>query len=114
MGSEILALRGDRVQIESFPDDFRGAPLTKISIEIPDAYKEPSRLGKIIAVGDGWMHDDERGRYQHQFSVKVGDIVLCTRYPKTGTGVKFRGSECFFMREIEILGKVEITNGANR
>jgi co-chaperonin GroES (HSP10) len=99
-----LLLRGDRVQVEGFFDDYRGSPLlSHSSIIIPDIAKEPSRLAKVVAIGDGRLQDGT----QHVFSVKVGDLVLCQRYPKTGAGVKWHGNELFFMSETEILAKVE-------
>lgn len=105
-----LRLRRDLVQVESLMDDFRGAPLDwnlRQSIVIPDMAKEPSRLGKVVAIGDGRMQDGS----VYEFPVKVGDTVLSTRYPKSGAGGKFRGKPFYFMSADEILAKVEITNG---
>jgi chaperonin GroES len=108
MEAEINPL-GDRVQVEGFFDDYRGSPLslTPSKIVIPDIAKEPSRLAKVVALGDGRLQDGT----QYEFSVKVGDLVLCQRYPKTGAGVKWRGKDLFFMSETEILARVEVSNG---
>jgi co-chaperonin GroES (HSP10) len=92
------------VLLESFPDECRN---TKVNLEpriiIPDCAKEPSRLAKVLAVGDGKMQDGQR----HIFEVAVGDTVLCRRYggaeAKAANGQKY-----FFMRDNgeEILAKV--------
>jgi co-chaperonin GroES (HSP10) len=97
----------DWVQLESFPDDCRNTPLNlDPRIIIPDNYKEPSRLAKVLAVGTGRMDG-----WQYKFSVAPGDTVLCLRYggadAKSANGEKF-----FFMKEFEILAKV-VTNGKN-
>lgn len=107
--ADIPQLLRDLVQVEGLPDDYRGAPLNhslNSRIVIPDVAKEPNRLAKVVAIGNGRMHDGT----QYEFSVKVGDIVLCTRYPKTGAGVKWQGKELFFMSESEILALVELKN----
>ena len=94
----------DLVQIEGLPDDYRGAPIGNSScIVIPDVAKEPSRLAKVVALGNGKMQDGT----VYEFSVKVGDTVLCTRYPKSGAGVKWQDKELFLMSETEILAKVD-------
>ena len=100
------------MQIESMPDDIRGWPLDTAlrqrMIIAPQMFSEPSRLGKVVALGDGKLKD---GR-QHRFEVAVGDIVLCTRYPKTGHTVPWQGTGLFVMREVEILAKLtETANG---
>jgi chaperonin GroES len=97
-----LQLRGDRVQIESLPDELRGSPLTKTVIQFRDQDKEVSRLGKVLAIGDGKLQDGT----QHVFEVAVGDTVLCQRYPQSGSTARYAGKELFFMRESEILAKV--------
>lgn len=98
-----LELRGDRVQIESFEDEARGSTLRlKQTILIPDVAKEPSRLGRVVALGNGRMPDGKT----HYFDVRVGDVVLCPRYPKSGTGIEWRGRKLFWMRDSEILAKV--------
>lgn len=106
-----ITLRGDRVQIESLQDDIRGWPinlsLKSRTIIAPPHHAEASRLGKVVAIGDGRLSDGE----QHEFSVKVGDIVLCQRYPASGNAVKWCGKNLFFMSETEILAKIEVTNG---
>lgn len=88
------------------PDDIRGWPvniaLKQNAIIAPTMFSEPSRFGKVVAIGDGKLKD---GR-QHRFEVKLGDIVLCERYPKSGHSVSWQGTKLFAMREIQILAIV--------
>ena len=90
-----LKLCGNRVQIESMPNDIRGWPLevsAKQSLIIaPQAYSEPSRLGKVVAIGDGKLKDGS----QHVFEVEIGDLVLCQRYPQSGSTAKYAGKSYF-------------------
>jgi co-chaperonin GroES (HSP10) len=90
------------------PDDMRGWPvniaLQQSLIQIPQMYAEPSRFGKVVAIGDGRMQDGS----QHEFEVAVGDLVLCTRYPQSGSTVKYAGKDLFIMSEREILAKVGV------
>ena len=92
------------VQIQSLPDDFRDCPIDwnlRQTLHIPDTAKEPSRLGRVMALGNGFVED---GPYQ--FSVQVGDIVLCTRYPKSAANLRWDGEDVLIVDEREILAKV--------
>jgi co-chaperonin GroES (HSP10) len=95
------------VQIESLGNDIRGWPLDvslKLSkIIAPDSHAEPSRLGKVVAIGDGKLKDGT----QHVFEVAVGDLVLCVRYPSSGQNVNYGGEALFLMSESQILAKVQ-------
>ena len=93
------------VHIKPFPDDFRNCPVDwnlRQTLVIPDAAKEPSRLGRVMALGNGLTRDGER----YQFSVKPGDIVLCTRYPKSAANLRWNGEDVLIVDEHEILAKV--------
>lgn len=99
--------RENWVRIESFPEDFRNAPLNYNLIQtivIPDCAKEPSRLGKVLALGNGRMQNGEH----YEFSVQVGDVVLTNRYPQSGKSFKHGDEEVFLMRESEILAVVNL------
>jgi chaperonin GroES len=101
--NEEMTVRGASVLIESFPGDGRSYSITS-KIIVPDAHKEASRLGKVLALGTGRLQD---GR-TWTFSVKVGDVVWCPRYPSSWQSVdKMRG----IMKEAEILAIVEVKNG---
>lgn len=46
------------------------------TIIVPDAYKEDSRYGTVLAVGPGKHREDERGKFFEPTQVKQGDKVL--------------------------------------
>lgn len=88
----------DRVLLESFPDDLRGAPIGKQSrIIIPEAYKESSRLAKVLAIGPEVAQSGD---------VKPGDTVLCNRYPQSAWAFEWQGKEIVSVKAEEILAKV--------
>lgn len=67
-------------------------------IFLPDTAKEKPQEAEIIALGDG---KNSKGKVQ-EFSVKVGDKVLISKYG--GTEVKIDGAECLILNESDILG----------
>ena len=71
---------------------------TKAGIFIPDTAKEAPAQGEIVALGNGKIKDGK----QHDFSVKIGDKVLYSKY--AGDEVKLDGKEYKIMKEEEILG----------
>ncbi len=75
---------------------------TKGGIIIPDTAKEKPIEGKVIAVGNGKVQEDGKGR---PLDVKAGDRVLFSKY--AGTEVKIDGEEHLIMREEDILGVIE-------
>lgn len=97
-----MIIRAGWVRIEPLPDDFRNAPL-EFNIDqklvIPDCAKEPSRLAKVVQLGDG----------DYEYAVRVGDLVLCNRYPQSFQGFEWNGERYALMREDEILSVVEVT-----
>jgi co-chaperonin GroES (HSP10) len=99
------------VRIESFPDDFRNAPLDynlRQKLIIPDCAKEPSRLAKVVALGDGVMRNGER----YEFTVAPGDIVLCSRYPSSFRSFRLGEEQVALMSEEEILAKIVVIGGS--
>ncbi len=75
---------------------------SKGGIIIPDAAKEKSQEGKVVAVGKGVIRDD--GKLQ-KLDVKRGDRVLFGKF--AGTEVNLDGEEYFIIREDDVLGIVE-------
>ncbi len=75
---------------------------SKGGIIIPDAAKEKSQEGKVIAVGKGVIRDD--GKLQ-KLDVKRGDRVLFGKF--AGTEVTLDGDEYFIIREDDVLGIME-------
>jgi co-chaperonin GroES (HSP10) len=103
--SEVQPLR-DYVYLESFPDGVRGEDIVNEArrrlILPPDVSKEPSRLARVLAVGEGYRN----GAEIIPLDVKVGEVVLCPRYG--GAKAISDGEEFFFMRESEILARVDL------
>ena len=75
---------------------------SKGGIIIPDAAKEKSQEGKVIAVGKGVIRDN--GKLQ-KLDVKRGDRVLFGKF--AGTEVTLDGDEYFIIREDDVLGIME-------
>lgn len=67
-------------------------------IFLPDTAKEKPQEAEVIALGNGKNDDGEI----IEFSVKVGDQVLISKYG--GTEVKLGGDECVLVNESDILG----------
>lgn len=87
----------DRVLVQPVEADER----TKSGIILPDSAKEKSQEGKVVAVGPGKTGDDGK---VIPVSVKVGDIVLYSKYG--GTDIKHNGEEYLILREDDILAIV--------
>ncbi|MEA4861827.1 10 kDa chaperonin [bioreactor metagenome] len=88
---------GDRVLLEIV----EAANQMKGGIFIPDTAKEKPQEYKVIALGTGKL--DDKGS-KIPFDVKVGDIVLTSRYG--GTEVKCDGKEYKVIGQDEILAIV--------
>jgi chaperonin GroES len=86
---------GDRVLVQSVDDDEH----VKGGIIIPDSAKEKPQQATIIALGTGKQDDDGNAV---PFQVKVGDVVLVSKYG--GTEVKFDDEVYQLLREDDILG----------
>jgi chaperonin GroES len=68
-------------------------------IVLPDAAREKSQEGRVLAVGDGRRIDGRTDRVHPQ--VKEGDRVLFARY--SGTSVEVNGEEMLILGERDIL-----------
>jgi len=66
-----------------------GEEKTKGGIIIPDTAKEKPQEGEVLAVGPGRF--DDAGAKRVPMDVKVGDVVLYSKYG--GTEVKYHGEE---------------------
>ena len=86
---------GDRVLVKSVEEDEQ----VKGGIIIPDSAKEKPQQAEIIALGTGKKDDDGNAV---DFQVKVGDVVLVSKYG--GTEVKFDDEIYQLLREDDILG----------
>ena len=88
---------GDRVLIEAV----EAVEETMGGILIPDSAKEKPQEARVVALGTGKV--DEEGK-KIEFEVKVGDIVLTSKYG--GTEVKVDGKEYKLVSESDILAIV--------
>ncbi len=72
--------------------------VTKGGIVLPDTAKEKPQEGEVLAAGPGRMSEDGK---RIAMDVKVGDIVLYTKYG--GTEIKIDGEELMILRESDVL-----------
>src|ERR1700681_4273346 len=86
---------GDRVLVQPLEEkeDKKG------DIIIPDTARERPQEGTVAAVGTGKLDDNGK---KIEFTVKVGDKVLISKYG--GTQIKIEGENYLIMREDDILG----------
>jgi len=85
----------DRVLVQPLDEK----EVIKGGIIIPDSAKEKPQEGKVVALGTGKL--DENGK-KVEFTVKVGDRVLISKYG--GTEIKIDDVSYLLMREDDILG----------
>jgi chaperonin GroES len=86
---------GDRVLVKPLEEK----EISKGGIIIPDSAKEKPQEAEVVALGTGKRDDDGK---LIEFTVKVGDKVLVSKYG--GTEVKVEGDSYTIMREDDILG----------
>ena len=89
---------GDRVLVQAIEvkEEMRGG------LYIPDAAKEKPMQAKVIALGTGKI-DDKGNRVP--FDVKVGDIVLTSKYG--GSEVKYEDQEYKILNSTDILAVID-------
>ena len=76
---------------------------TASGLVIPDTAKEKPQEGTVIATGPGRF--DEAGEKRIPLDVKVGDIIIYSKYG--GTEVKYNGQEYLLLSARDILAVVE-------
>ena len=76
---------------------------TASGLVIPDTAKEKPQEGTVIATGPGRF--DEAGEKRIPLDVKVGDVVIYSKYG--GTEVKYNGQEYLLLSARDILAVVE-------
>jgi len=80
-----------------------GEQVTASGIVIPDTAKEKPQEGTVLAVGDGrW---DDAGTKRIPLDVKVGDVVLYSKYG--GTEVKYNGEEYLILSGRDVLAVLD-------
>jgi chaperonin GroES len=76
---------------------------TASGLVIPDTAKEKPQEGAVLAVGPGrW---DDEGEKRIPLDVKVGDVVLYSKYG--GTEVKYDGQEYLILSARDVLAVIE-------
>ncbi len=85
---------GDRVLVEAVEEH----EVKQGGIIIPDSAKEKPSEAKVVALGTG--KSDEDGK-KVAFEVKVGDVVLVSKYG--GTEIKVDGKEYKILNADDIL-----------
>ena len=88
---------GDRVLVEQIEE----AEQVKGGIVIPDSAKEKPQEAKVVALGTGKIDDNGK---KVSFDVKVGDLVLTSKYG--GTDVKIDDKEYKILNSDDILAVV--------
>ena len=76
---------------------------TASGIVIPDTAKEKPQEGTVIAVGPGKFNEDGDARVP--MDVKVGDVVLYSKYG--GTEVKYGADEYLVLSARDVLAIIE-------
>ena len=89
----------DRVLVESLEAE----QTTASGLVIPDTAKEKPQEGTVVAVGPGRF--DESGTKRVPVDVKVGDVVIYSKYG--GTEVKYSGKEYLLLGARDVLAIVE-------
>lgn len=89
----------DRILVQSLEAE----QTTASGLVIPDTAKEKPQEGKVVAVGPGRF--DESGEKRIPLDVKVGDVVIYSKYG--GTEVKYSGTEYLLLGARDILAIVE-------
>ncbi len=89
----------DRILVQSLEAE----QTTASGLVIPDTAKEKPQEGKVVATGPGRF--DESGEKRIPLDVKVGDVVIYSKYG--GTEVKYQGTEYLLLGARDILAIVE-------
>ncbi len=90
---------GDRLIVRAIEEE----ETTAGGILLPDTAKEKPHKGKVLAVGDGRISEDNGRRMP--LDVSEGDEVLYGKYG--GTEIKVDGEELLVLRESDVLAKVQ-------
>ena len=89
---------GDRVLVEPVEEK----EVVKGGILIPNSAKEKPQEAKVIALGTGKLDDDGK---RIAFEVKVGDIVLTSKYG--GTDIKLNDKDYKILSASDILAVLD-------
>ncbi|MBU6214196.1 MAG: co-chaperone GroES [Actinomycetales bacterium] len=76
---------------------------TASGLVIPDTAKEKPQEGEVLAVGPGRF--DEDGEKRIPLDVKIGDVVIYSKYG--GTEIKYNGQEYLLLSARDVLAIVQ-------
>ena len=76
---------------------------TASGLVIPDTAKEKPQEGEVLAVGPGRF--DDTGTNRVPIDVKVGDVVIYSKYG--GTEVKYAGEEYLVLSARDVLAVID-------
>ncbi len=88
---------GDRLIVKAIEEE----EMTASGIVLPETAKEKPQRGRVIAVGDGKIGDDNE---RVPMDVSEGEEVLYSKYG--GTEIKVDGDDLLVLRESDVLAKV--------
>ena len=88
---------GDRLIVQVVEEE----ETTASGIVLPDTAKEKPQRGKVVAVGDGKLNEDNN---RVPVDVTEGDEVLYSKYG--GTDIVVEGEDLLVLRESDVLAKV--------
>jgi len=88
---------GDRLIVKAVEEE----ETTASGIVLPDTAKEKPQRGKVLAVGDGKLTDENE---RVPLDVSEGDEVLYSKYG--GTEITVDGEDLLVLRESDVLAKV--------
>jgi len=88
---------GDRVIVQAVEEE----ETTASGIVLPDTAKEKPQRGKVLAVGDGKLTEENE---RIPLDVSEGDEVLYSKYG--GTEITVDGEDLLVLRESDVLAKV--------
>ena len=88
---------GDRLIVKAIEEE----ETTASGIVLPDTAKEKPQRGRVLAVGDGKVGDDNE---RVPLDVAEDDEVLYSKYG--GTEIKVDGEDLLVLRESDVLAKV--------
>lgn len=89
----------DRIMVQTLEAE----QTTASGLVIPDTAKEKPQEGKVLAVGPGRF--DESGAKRIPLDIKVGDVVVYSKYG--GTEVKYDGQDYLILSARDVLAVVE-------
>jgi chaperonin GroES len=90
---------GDRVLVKPLSKE----EVTKSGIVLPDSAQQKPQEGTVLALGSGKYNDGKLVSFE-EMGVKVGDVVMFTKYGPTE--IKVENEDLYILDSGDILGVV--------